>query len=136
MQLKYQFAIRTRFRISIKRLLVVYLYICVQYLETQFNKESYEWSQFQHSHCIHYYSMHGPLVCNIKQFHSVVSQEKIFRGLTLNFLYSNYLCYFFPNVGVTILLRNFNNTYSKDYLSLISKNYIEYLSKFLHFVHF
>ena len=43
---------------------------------------------------------------------------------------------FFPNVDVTILLRNFNNTYSKDSLSFISKNYIQYLSKFLHFVHF
>ena len=74
MQLKYQFAIRTRFRVSIKRLLLVLpvdLYICVQYLETKFNKETYEWSQFQHSHCIYYYSMHGPLVCNIEQFRSV-----------------------------------------------------------------
>ena len=32
--------------------------------------------------------------------------------------------FIFSNVGVTIFLRNFNNTYSKDYLSLINKNYI------------
>ena len=30
-----------------------------------------------------------------------------FSIFKLSFLYSNYLCYFFPNVGVTILLRNF-----------------------------
>ena len=42
MQLKYQFAIRARFIISIKRLLALHpVYICMQYLETKFNKETY-----------------------------------------------------------------------------------------------
>ena len=42
MQLKYQFAIRARFIISIKRLLVLLpVYFCMQYLETMFNKETY-----------------------------------------------------------------------------------------------
>ena len=41
MELKYQFAIRNSFRISIKRLLAVLPVICVQYLESKFNKETY-----------------------------------------------------------------------------------------------
>ena len=41
MQLKYQFEIMTRFRISIKRLLVVLPVYCGQYLETKLNKETY-----------------------------------------------------------------------------------------------
>ena len=61
----------------------------------------------------------------LTQFRSVVSEEKIFKGFTLNFLYSHFVM-FCSQCRCYYILRNFKfNTYSKDYSSKISKNYIQ-----------
>ena len=129
MQLKYQFTIRTLIQNFNQTIAcsATCIFVC-NILKLSLTKKHIEWSQFQHSHCIHYYSMHGPLVCNIELFHSVVSQVKIFKCLTLSFLYFlhlNYLCYFFPNVGVTLLLK-----YIRYYYYLIYFLYLNYLCYF------